>query len=713
MKQVEQNVRTGALDVGDAPVPMVRAGTVLVRSHVSLVSPGTERRMVEFAKSSLAGKAMARPDLVRQVIRKARQEGVRSALRNAFAKLDTALPLGYSLCGRIVEVGSEVEGLKIGDRVACAGAGVANHAEYNVVPKRLCVPVPDTLADEDAAFVTLGAVALQAVRVAAPALGETVVVLGLGLVGQLIVQLLAANGCRVLGFDPDPVRAALAEHMGAVLGVSEGLEEAVRGFTRGQGADAVIVAAASPSSEPLNAAAGVSRMKGRVVLVGMVGMRLDREPFYRRELELRLSMSYGPGRHDPEYEKEGRDYPFGYVRWTEQRNMEAFLELVAAGRVTPRRLVTHRFPVEEAGRAYELIESEASHMAVLLSYPLRTGARIERRILLDAARLETGGDALRVGFIGFGAHAKSVLLPALKSADRRVVLTAVATSSGLSARHAAMCHGFAVAASDPSEILGDPATDAVLVATRHASHASLSVAALRAGKHVFCEKPLGLTQVELEAVIEAARSGGSVFTVGFNRRFAPLMTQAKAALQERAGPLVMSYRINAGLTPPDSWITGPEGGGRILGEVCHYIDALSYLAGAAVCEVQAVSARDAPDAVSILLAFRDGSTGTIVYSPFGHPELPKERLEVLADGRAVQLDDFRRLSILTPGRRATVRRRSQDKGQTALLAAFLGAARGLREPPIPLPELAATTEATFAVEESLRARAPATVRLWV
>ncbi len=699
MKQVEQNYRTGELRVAEVPAPRAGEGGVLVASRVSLISSGTEKQLIDLAKASLAGKAMARPDLVRRVVRNVRRDGLRPTIEKVFAKLDTPIPLGYSLAGEVIEVGRRVDGYAVGDRIACAGAGLANHAEINAVPKNLTAAIPSGVDDEDASFVTLGAIALQGVRLAAPTLGERIVVMGLGLLGLLTVQLLKANGCRVLGFDPNAARVKLAEDLGADAAVSDGLREAAAGFTGGHGADAVIVTASSKSNEPINVAAEISRLKGRIVVVGMVGMTIDREPFYKRELELKLSLSYGPGRHDPGYEQSGLDYPLPYVRWTEQRNMETFLALVAEGKVTPKRLVTHRFPIGEAEKAYELMESGAPHLAILITYPETVGRAVERRLRLAPAPRRADGNG--VAFIGFGNYAKGVLAPAVRKAGG-TSLTAVVTATGVSAAHAAEKHGFAIAATDPAAALDDAETDVVFVVTRHDTHASLAAAALRAGKHVFCEKPLAIDAAGLADVAAAAAEfAPGILTVGFNRRFAPLLQKAKAALEPRTGPLVMLYRINAGAIPGDSWIQREEGAGRLIGEVCHFIDALIYLSGSLPVEAQAIATRDHADAASILIRFADGSTGAIVYSSLGDAGVPKEYVEAFADGHVIQLDDFRRLTVTRNGK-SKVSKGAQDKGQQQLVAAFLEAARGQGAAPISLPELVAVTQTTFAIEESLR-----------
>jgi len=705
MKQVVQSYRTGELKVAEAPAPRVGDGSLLVATRISLISSGTERQLIDLAKASLAGKAMARPDLVRRVVRNIQRDGLQPTIEKVFAKLDTPIPLGYSLAGEVLEVGRRVGGVAVGDRLACAGAGLANHAEINAIPKNLTVAIPANVDDEDASFVTLGAIAMQGVRLAIPTLGERIVVMGLGLIGLLTVQLLKANGCRVLGFDPNAARVSLALELGADVAVSDSLAEAVAGFTNGHGADAVILTASSKSSEPINIAAEISRLKGRIVVVGLVGMTIDREPFYKRELELKLSMSYGPGRGDPSYEQGGQDYPLPYVRWTEQRNMEAFLTLVADGKVTPKRLVTHRFAIAEAEKAYELMESGAPHLAILLTYPEAPKGPIERSIRLAPPPPKSDGN--RVAFIGLGNYAKGVLLPALKKASK-VALTTVVTSTGVSAGHAGEKNGFAVIATDPAAALADPETDTIFVATRHDTHASLAAAALRAGKHVFCEKPLAINAEGLAEVIAAAHEAAGILTVGFNRRCAPLLIEAKKALEPRSGPLVMLYRINAGAIPGDSWIQRDEGGGRIVGEVCHFVDALTFLCGSLPIEAQAITARDHADAVSILIRFADGSTGTIVYTSLGDQGVSKEYLEAFAAGRVVQLDDFRRLTI-TSGGKARVKKDAQNKGQRELVEEFLAATRGKRAAPISMAEIVAVTETTLAIEESLRTSDPAPV----
>jgi predicted dehydrogenase/threonine dehydrogenase-like Zn-dependent dehydrogenase len=687
LKQIEQNYRSGALRVIDAPAPRPGRAEGLVRTSVSLISAGTEKQIIELARASLAGKALARPDLVRQTLRKVKAEGVLPVARKVMTKLDTPIPLGYSLAGEVIEAGPDA-GVSVGDRVACAGAGIANHAEFNAVPRNLMVRIPDGVDDEAASFVTLGAIALQGVRVAQPTLGERVVVSGLGLIGLLTVQILKANGCRVLGFDPNRDRASLARELGADMAVSDSLTAAAEAFTRGQGADAVIVTASSKSSEPLNQAAEISRLKGRVVVVGLVGMSIDRDPFYKRELDLRLSLSYGPGRHDPSYEVEGHDYPLPYVRWTEQRNMEAFLDLVAAGQVTPQRLATHRFPIEHAAKAYALMDGTEPYLAILLTYG---GAAPTRVVEVGKSGAAAGrGDT---AFIGFGNYAKSVLLPAFARAGGGKLRTVV-TSTGLSAVGAAEKFGFARAATDPEEAFADPQVSTLFIVTRHDSHAALAIRALEAGKNVFVEKPLALEHEELEAVIAVARNAPGVLAVGLNRRFSPMVLEARERFAAHPGPVNMLYRINAGPVPRESWLHGPQGGGRIVGEVCHFVDTLAALAGAPPVAAEGFRPEGIGDSLAATLRFANGSVGTILYSALGDPAVAKERIEIFGSGIVVEIDDFSRLAVSRGGK--TVRRKAaQDKGQANLVRTFLAATRGEGLPPLPLDELHAVSAVTL------------------
>ena len=716
MKQILQNYRTGELKVADVPPPVAQRGRVLVRAAASLISAGTERMTVELGRKSLLGKAKERPDLVRQVIQKAKQEGLANTFNAVRAKLDASNALGYSAAGVVVEVGEGVTEFAAGDRVACAGAGFASHAELLSVPKNLCVRLPDGADFEAGAFGTLGAIALQGVRLAEPTLGEAVVVVGLGLLGQLTVQLLKANGCRVFGVDLEESKVELARRLGAEDGALSGgdVKQRVMRWSRGRGADAVLITAATSSDGPVELAGEISRLRGRVVAVGLVGMSVPRKVYYERELTLKVSMSYGPGRYDPEYEERGHDYPFAYVRWTEGRNIEAFLDLVAAGRVNVAPLVTHRFPVEEGERAYRLISGDTAepYLGVLLSYD--TARELEKRIENPAraeherrARAAAGARQIRLGLVGAGSYAQKFLLPHFK--EQGADFRSVATASGVSARDVGEKYGFARFVSGADEVVGDEDVNLVVVATRHDSHAELARRALERGRHVFVEKPLALSDGELDGVLAAASESEGRLMVGFNRRFSPLARAAKEFFAGRRAPLSIAYRVNAGRVPRTSWIQDPrEGGGRIVGEVCHFVDLMQFLTGSTVTRVFAekTAARDAEiveeDSVFVTLRFADGSNGSIAYLAEGDRALPKERVEIFGEGRTFVLDDFRGATAYRDGREKRIGGRGQDKGQADEVRAVCAAVLAGGPAPITLAELAATTRATFRIRDSLR-----------
>jgi predicted dehydrogenase/threonine dehydrogenase-like Zn-dependent dehydrogenase len=652
---------------------------------------------------------------VRQVLRKARQEGLQSTLTTVRAKLDAWNALGYSASGVVFDVGAGVEGLRAGDRVACAGAGFASHAELLSVPKNLCVRVPDGVDFESAAFGTLGAIALQGVRLAEPTLGESVVVIGLGLLGQLTAQLLRANGCRVFGVDLDESKVELARSLGADDGAvpGAGLADAIARWSRGRGADAVLVTAATASNEPIELAGEVSRLKGRVVAVGLVGMNVPRKVYYERELTLRVSMSYGPGRYDPEYEERGHDYPLPYVRWTEGRNIEAFMDALSSGRVKVGPLVTHRFPIEDGERAYQLISGEARepYLGVVINYDAaRTlETRVENRA--RPQRAEGEGGAARVGFVGAGSYAQKFLLPNFKAAGARLV--SIATASGVTARAVGEKYGFARYVSGAEEVVRDEAVNLVVIATRHDSHARLARLALEAGRHVFVEKPLALDDAELDEVLTAASSSRGLLTVGYNRRFSPHARLCQEFFAGRRAPLSILYRVNAGRIPREHWIqNASEGGGRVVGEVCHFVDLMHFLTGSVTTRVyaEAVASRDESavdaDSVFITLRFADGSNGTIAYLAEGDRALAKERVEVYGEGRTFVIDDFRAAATYAGGRESRSSLRAQDKGQREEVRACLAAVAAAGPAPISLEDLAATTRATFRIVESLKTGEP-------
>ena len=721
MDQLIQSYRTGALDISPVPPPAGDESGLLIATTASLVSAGTEKMIVDIAKKSLLGKAKARPDLVKQVIAKMKQEGIRNTLEKVFTKLDTPIPLGYSCAGRVIHVGDKVSGYALGDRVACGGAGYASHSEINYVPKNLCVKIPYGVDDLDASFVTVGAIALQGVRQAEPTLGERVAVIGLGLIGQLTVQLLKANGCKVLGTDLDPEKLALASKLGAdAVCNSSDLLAAADVFSGGRGVDCIIITASTSSNQPITDAGEIARLRAKVVIVGMVGMDIPRNIFYRKELDIRLSMAYGPGRYDAEYEEKGHDYPFSYVRWTEQRNFEAFLELIAEGKVTPKALVTHQFDFADALKAYDLLEgkSQEKYLGIVLNYPnadqyldqVRSATLTKTVALKTAQHSSPSTQNLSYGLIGAGNFTKSVILPALaKVGDFEPV--ALCTATGISAHAVGTKYGFAEITTDSEAVLGNEKVNTVLITTRHNTHANYVVKALQAGKHVFVEKPLCITPAELDEIEDVyasllVHSSAPILTVGFNRRFAPLIGKMK---EEAAGrPMAITYRINAGVIPKEVWIQDPEvGGGRIVGEVCHFIDTCSFLADSLPVAVYASCVRK-PDAsvpdednVSIVITFANGSTAAIQYLAYGNRQVPKESIELFAGNTAMQMIDFRELTIYSGSKKERIKSANQDKGFQAEFTAFRDGVRS-GTAPIPFDSLCAITRTTFAILESLR-----------
>jgi polar amino acid transport system substrate-binding protein len=729
VKQVVQSNRTGELKVAEVPAPPVAPGHILVQTAFSAVSLGTEGKKVTMARQSLLGKAWARPDLVRQVVRTAQREGLLNTYRKVMNRLDEPMSLGYSAAGVVIAVGAGVEEFRVGDRVACGGEGAA-HAEVLAVPVNLCARVPDGACLEHAAFTTIGAIALQGLRQADVTLGERVAVIGLGLVGQLAVQLLKANGCRVLGVDLDPVKVATAVKMGADLALvrsDPNMEAAVSVFSQGLGVDAVLITAATSSNDPVELAVQMCRDRGRIVVVGGVKLDVPRDACYYKELEVKLSRSYGPGRYDPSYEENGVDYPIGYVRWTEQRNMQAFLDLLAVGKVNLADLITHRFPFAQAEQAYAMFSAEhregPAPLGILFEYdtakdylsPSAQKVYTANRPLASSHR----SSAIGIGFIGAGSFARKFLIPPLvKHPHARLV--GVATATGISGQSAAQKFGFSYSTGDYRQILNDPEIQAVFIATRHNLHAPLAAEALRAGKSVFVEKPLALTREQLDDVVAAyeqsvisnpaARDADSrqstMLMVGFNRRFAPLTQEMHRFFEGHAEPMVIHCRVNAGFVESKHWVHNPEdGGGRLLGEACHFIDLIAGLVGAPIQNVytagMANGGRYHDDNVSITLAFADGSVGNILYLANGDPLLPKERVEVFCQGATAALDDFCRLVLYRDGQR-TVKKSVQDKGHRAEVQAFVVAVRGAAESPVPFAEYVMSTRATLAAVESLR-----------
>jgi polar amino acid transport system substrate-binding protein len=709
MKQVVQNYRTGELKVEDVPPPALRLGGVLIRTAFSLISAGTERTIVSTAQSSLIGKARSRPDLVRQVVDSFKNEGLRATYEKVSARLDRVTALGYSASGSVIAVADGVEGLTIGDQVACAGAGYASHSEVLFVPQNLCCRIPEGSSLESACYTTVGSIALHGVRQSDARLGESVAVVGLGLVGQLTVQILKAAGCRVLGIDLDPAACELAKASGADFTSHPGeAVQACLSFTRGRGADCILITAGTKSNDPVELAGKIARDRARVVVVGLVGMDLPRHIYYEKEIELRLSRSYGPGRYDPDYEEKGTDYPIGYVRWTEKRNMEAFLRLIADGKVDTALLTTHRFPVERAIEGYDLITARERerYCGVVLEYP-QSGAEALSAVTPIKPR-QIAKEELGVGFIGAGSFARGVLLPIIQRL-REVQLLGVSTATGISAKSTAERFGFSFATTDYNEVLGESQTNCVFIATRHDSHARLATEALNRGLAVFVEKPLATTIDDLNQVITTARTSGGLLMVGFNRRFAPLTIKVKDQFNKRAGPMTIIYRINAGRLPANHWTLDPlEGGGRIVGEVCHFVDFIQFVTDATPLRVSAqsvsseISTEIVDDSVTIQMSLSDGSIASIIYAASGDKSVGKEQIEVFCDGNVASIDDFQSASIVRSGKRIGLGSGKRNKGHGEEIAAFLKAARGAGEPPISLESLELTTKTCLAIVESVR-----------
>ncbi|HEY0450375.1 bi-domain-containing oxidoreductase [Actinophytocola sp.] len=726
MKQVVQNYKSGELTLLDVPVPAGKPGGVLVRTAFSLISTGTELMKVSEAGKSLVGKAKARPDQVAKVMQSVATNGLAATYRKVTSKLDSYTPLGYSLCGVVVEVGAGIDDVAVGDLVACAGNEHALHAELNWVPKNLYARVPDGVDPRHAAFATVGSIAMQGVRRGEPQLGDVALVIGLGLIGQLVVQLLAASGVRVLGVDPDPGRCELAERLGALVCAHPGsgvVDAAVGEITGGHGVDQVYLAAGGSTNEPVELAAKLSRDRGTVVDIGKCSLNLPWNAYYEKELDVRFSRSYGPGRYDPSYELEGRDYPIGYVRWTERRNLECFLDLAARGLVDVEPLISHVADFADATGTYAALGGgELKAVAVLFRYPdAGPDAAAEPVVLtvpvaadgsVPRAKWQRRVGPVRVGFVGAGNYASSMLLPHLVERED-VALRHVVTTTALSAANARRKFGFAAASTDLDSVLDNDDIDAVFVVTRHSSHAELTARALRAGKAVFVEKPLALSEAEVGVVLDAiAESGNDRLQVGFNRRFAPLLRQAKHQFGTRVGPASVRYLVNAGKLDHGSWYNqaGSEGS-RFAGEGGHFVDTVSWLLDGDPTSVYA-AATPGQDDLQIVLRYPDGSTATITYATTGAPGFPKETLDLVADKKVLRLDDFVRASVFARKRWATPRLpRGRDKGQRAELDAFLAAVAGGGPMPVPVDSLVATTLATLAVQTSLNTGAPVRLEL--
>ena len=715
MKQLLQNLKNGKSIVEAVPIPTPHDGQALVKTEASLVSAGTERMVVEFSEKSLLGKARSRPDLVKQVLDKARREGLVNTAQSAFNRLDQPMALGYSSAGVIVALGEKMDGFSVGQRVACSGAGYAVHAEYAVIPRNLLTPLPKNVDFESGAFTTIGAIAMHGFRLAEPQIGETVAVIGLGLLGLLTAQVAYAAGCNVFGIELDQERIALASSLGIEAVHREKAVDSSVAFTANRGFDVILICADTSSNDPVELAGSLARDRARVVATGAVGLAIPRKVYFEKELSFINSRSYGPGRYDASYEEHGNDYPLGYVRWTEGRNFEAVLELMAKDKLKVKPLITHRFSIEKATQAYDVITGKKKEhfLGVLLTYPenveklesskvVRFNVPTRRPEFIEGFKPST----CKLGILGAGSFANAILIPAIKKAGD-IELIGIASSGGLHAQHSGKKFGFQYATSSNEEIIYDPNINTVAILTRHDSHAELVVQALKAGKHVFVEKPLAIDNEQLIAVTKAlTATNGQLLTVGFNRRFSPLAEQLSTFYRNRTEPMHIHYRINAGYLPLNHWTHDPEiGGGRIIGEACHFVDFITFLVGESPISVSAHALPDnskyRQDNVSMTFTFPDGSMGVVDYLANGDKSFPKERVEVFCAAKIAVLDDFVSLQTIEDGKKKE-EKGVQDKGWVNEWRVFAKSIRQGEEPPIPYEQLIGVTKSTFAVVKSLK-----------
>lgn len=710
MKQILQDMASGGSNIVKSPAPMVTKGNVLIDTTISLISAGTERMLVDFGKASLIDKALQQPDKVKMVLEKVQTDGLMTTIDAVQSKLAQPLPLGYCNVGIVNSVGKSVEGFKVGDRVVSNGP----HADVVRIPKNLCAVIPDNVSDEEASFTVVASIGLQGIRLAEPTLGEAFVVTGVGLIGLLTVQLLRAQGCRVLAIDYDDAKLELAKYFGAEVcnpGKGEDPVAAGMAFSRGHGVDGVIITASTKSNEPVTQAARMSRKRGRIILVGVTGLELNRADFYEKELSFQVSCSYGPGRYDADYEDNGNDYPFAFVRWTEQRNFEAILDMMSSGQIDVKPLITHRFKFEDAAQAYELLTSDKSALGILLQYQSDASTRHEKSVSLNSEMTFESSKPI-VGFVGAGNYASRILIPAFKAGGAQ--LHTIATSGGINGVTHGEKAGFAKATTDTSAMISDSEINTVAIVTRHNSHAHFVSEALDAGKNVFVEKPLAVTleqlaEVESTYYSKASTASAPRLMVGFNRRFSPQVQKMKELLSSVKEPKSFMMTMNAGVIPADHWTQDYEvGGGRIIGEACHFIDLMRYLADSEIVSAQGRRMGDVDgiditeDKAAIILGFADGSFGTIHYLANGAANFPKERIEVFSEGRVLQLDNFRKLKAFGwPGFRK-MNLWKQDKGQVGCATAFLSAIESGKEAPIPARELFEVARVTIEIAEQLR-----------
>ena len=708
MKQLLQNMKNGVAEVVDVPVPLVKPGYILVRNRASVVSSGTERMVVEFAEKNLIMKAKSRPDLVKQVIDKARREGVIPTLQSALNRLDSPMALGYSSAGDVIAVGEGIENVKIGDRVACAGGGFACHAEYVLIPKNLFATFSEQVSYEEAAFTTLGAISLHGFRLAAPQIGEKVAIIGLGLLGLILVDICKAAGCSVFGVDLDPLRNKIAEEKGASAVVRENAVAQGMAFTNNIGFDAVFICADTNSNDPIELAGELSRDRGSVVAVGAVGLEIPRKMYYEKEININISRSYGPGRYDVNYEEFGEDYPIGYVRWTEGRNLQAIIDLLEIEKINVKPLITHRFDIGDGVRAYETItgKNEEKFLGVVLNYPIMDELEVERKVVFSKKQESSPASVVKLGILGAGLFANAIFLPIIHKSEN-VQKLGICSAKGLNARQLGKKFHFDFATTDEKEIINNKDINTVVILTRHNDHAHQVINSLKENKHVYCEKPLALKYEELELIKETYSQSNAKLVVGFNRRFAPLIQKTKEILMQSTEPKRIYYRVNAGFLPLNHWLHNPLiGGGRIVGEGCHFIDLCIFLAGTTPKAVQTIGLPNQGkynnDNVVIQLFFEDGSIATVDYLANGDKSIEKEYIEIFTSGMIIQLHDFRRLVISSNGRKSEISNQlKQDKGHQNSWKAFLESIQSGKASPISFEELYVSSATTFYANESL------------
>jgi predicted dehydrogenase len=709
MKQLLQNMKNGKAEVVDVPVPLVKPGFVLVRNKASVVSSGTERMVVEFAEKNLLMKAKSRPDLVKQVLDKAQREGVIPTLQSALNRLDSPMALGYSSAGDVIAVGDGIEGLKPGDRVACAGGGFACHAEYVLIPKNLITPFSENISYEEAAFATLGAISLHGFRLASPQLGEKVAIIGLGLLGLMMVDICTTAGCDVFGVDLDNSRIEIAKNKGAEAELRKHAVSKGMAFTKNVGFDAVFICADTNSNDPIELAGQICRDRGSVVAVGAVGLEIPRKIYYEKEINVNISRSYGPGRYDMNYEEFGADYPIGYVRWTEGRNLAAVIELIETKKLDVKSLISHRFDIKDGVNAYETItgKNDEKFLGVIINYPDYINQEENaQKIILNQKSIGTPTKGVKIGVLGAGLYANAVFLPIIKKSDN-LEKVGICSAKGLNARQLAKKFDFQFATTDENEIINNSDLNTVVILTRHNDHARQVIESLTRNKHVYCEKPLALSKDELVAIAKAFNDSESRLMVGFNRRFAPLIQKMKQIMDQSGEPKRIHYRVNAGYLPLDHWLHNPDiGGGRIIGEGCHFIDLCIYFAGSNPVSVQTIGlpniGKYKNDNVIIQIIFEDGSIATVDYLANGDKSVEKEYLEIFSGGTVGQLHDFRNLIITSNGTKKTFSSgMKQDKGHLGAWQAFMKSIETGSEPPIPFEEIITSSIVTLAANESL------------